>query len=51
MTSIPSATKHRVEAWAELRVTIADEKAKRPTLSARSPAKFAATWVTKALLG
>jgi hypothetical protein len=42
---------HRVEAWAELRVTIADEKAKRPTLSARSPAKFVATWVTKALLG
>ena len=42
---------HRVEARAELRVTIVDEKAKRPTLSARSPAKFLAIWVTKALLG
>ena len=27
------------------------ENAKRPTLSARSPAKFLASWVTKALLG
>jgi len=42
---------HHVEAWAEPRVTIADEKAKRPTLSARSPAKFLAIWVTKALSG
>ena len=51
MTSIASAANTASKLELKLRVKIADEKAKRPTLSARSPAKVLATWVTKALLG